>query len=155
MPVGVPGLYTLNRTQIVSGPLEEVFAFFQRPENLAELTPPELGFVILTPSPIKMGEGALIDYTIRSLGVRLRWTTLITEYDPPHKFCDVQIRGPYSFWHHTHLFAAVESGTEVTDEVRYMLPLGPLGRLAHTLFVHKQLTHIFDYRTETISRIFG
>ncbi len=155
MGIEVAGLYTLKRTQRIERSIEEVFDFFKKPENLAVITPPALGFVILTPSPIKMGEGALIDYTIRSVGVRLRWTTLITEYDPPYKFCDVQIRGPYSFWHHTHRFEALESGTQVVDEVRYMLPFGPLGRLAHTLFVQKQLTRIFDYRTETIRRIFG
>jgi ligand-binding SRPBCC domain-containing protein len=155
MPSGVPGLYTLKRTQIIRRPIEEVFAFFQQPENLAEITPPQLGFVILTPSPIRMGEGALFDYTIRSFGIRLRWTSLITEYNPPHRFADVQIRGPYSYWHHSHLFEKAESGTQVIDEVRYMLPFGPLGRLVHTLVVRKQLSDIFDYRMVTINKMFG
>ncbi len=151
----VPGLYTLKRTQTVQCPIEEVFAYFQRPENLEEITPPDLGFVILTPSPIRMGEGVLIDYTIRSFGVNLRWTTLITEYNPPHRFVDVQIRGPYSYWYHTHVFEPVESGTRVLDEVRYMLPFGPLGRMIHSFVVHRKLDRIFDYRRETIGRIFG
>lgn len=140
----------LEREQRVERPLGEVFSFFERPENLADITPPELGLVILSPTPITMREGALIDYSVKVMGVRLHWTTLISEYDPPHKFVDVQLRGPYSFWHHTHEFLAVDGGTAIRDCVRYVLPLGWPGQLVHRFVVQPQLHRIFDYRSEVI-----
>ena len=114
--------YTLKRQQLIRRPLEEVFPFFARPENLGLLTPPSLGFQMLPPAPIHMKEGALIDYAINLYGMHLRWTTVITHFDPPHAFADVQLRGPYSFWHHTHTFVESGNGTVATDEVRYAIP---------------------------------
>lgn len=142
--------YTLTAEQFVPRPLAEVFAFFERPENLAKITPPSLGFVIVTPTPIAMKADALIDYTIKVMGVRLRWRTLISHYDPPHAFVDEQINGPYRLWHHRHSFREVEGGTLISDEVKYALPLGILGRIAHSLFVKRQLRGIFAYRAEVI-----
>jgi ligand-binding SRPBCC domain-containing protein len=143
-------VYTLKAEQFVARPLAEVFAFFERPENLAKITPETLGFVILTPLPIEMRAGTLIDYTIKVMGFRLRWRTLISSYDPPHAFVDEQLKGPYTLWHHTHRFRAVEGGTMISDEVKYALPLGLLGRLAHALFVRRQLKGIFAYRFTAI-----
>src|SRR5689334_14782 len=97
--------YSLKTRHEVPAPLEEVFAFFSKPENLRELTPGNLGLQILTPGKIEMKEGAVIDYRIRLAGIPLRWTSLISVYLPPCKFIDVQLRGPYSFWQHTHSFA--------------------------------------------------
>ena len=148
-------LHVLERTQVLRGDVETVFQFFREPENLARITPPRLGFRILTPAPIVMKEGALLDYTIRWLGLPVRWTTFISHYEPPHLFVDVQIRGPYAFWHHLHRFRAVAGGTEMTDVVRYILPYGPLGGLAHGLLIRRQLCRIFDYRSDVIGRIFG
>lgn len=111
--------HTLFQQQLVRTPIAQVFEFFSRPENLERLTPPDLGFRILTPSPIAMKEGAVIDYTIRIAGLPLRWTTLITLYEPPHRFVDLQLKGPYSYWHHTHTFAETPDGTLLTDDVRY------------------------------------
>jgi hypothetical protein len=102
-----------------------------------------------------MKEGTLIDYTIRVLGLPVRWTTLITRYDPPHSFVDQQLRGPYSFWHHTHSFRPVDGGTEMKDSVLYLLPFGPLGRLAHVLAVRRQLRRIFDHRSLVIAARFA
>jgi len=147
--------HTLVREQIVHAPLNRVFGFFSNPENLSRLTPPELGFVILTPPPIGMRPGALIDYTIRLMGIRVRWTTLITGFDPGRSFVDEQLKGPYSFWHHTHTFREVPGGTLVRDEVRYALPFGILGSLAHALFVKGRLEEIFRYRARVIGEIFG
>lgn len=132
-------------------PAETVFAFFARPENLKLLTPPSLGFRILTPSVV-MREGALIDYSIRLLGIPVRWTTLIDSYAPPYRFSDVQLRGPYSYWHHTHLFEEKDGGTLMTDEVRFLLPFEPLGGLALPA-VEWQLDKIFRFRSETILSI--
>jgi len=143
--------YVLERKQFLSVPLDAAFRFFDRPENLAEITPTELGFRILTPSPIAMKEGALIDYTIRVLGLPVRWTTLITSYDPPRGFVDQQLKGPYSFWHHTHAFRAVDGGTEMTDTVRYLLPFGPLGALVHSMGVRQKLERIFEHRSQVIA----
>jgi len=148
-------VYELKHVQLLPLPVEQVFAFFERPENLAKLTPSSLGFEILTPSPIKMCSGALIDYSVRVLGLPVRWTTLITDYDPPHGFVDVQIRGPYSFWHHSHQFEAVEEGAVMTDTVRYVLPFSWVGRFVHVLFVRRQLHHIFSYRSEVLQSQFG
>ena len=144
------GTYTLHRRQFIAAPRAEVFAFFSRPENLALLTPQDLGFRILTPSPVRMEGGALIDYTIRILGAGIRWTTLVTEYEAPHRFVDVQLRGPYAYWHHAHEFTAIEGGTEMTDTVTYAMPLGVLGSVAHALLVRRKLEAIFDFRRERV-----
>jgi len=145
----------LKREQEIARPLKEVFAFFEKPENLAKITPPSLGFKILTPLPIEMREGALIDYTVNVFGLPQRWTTLITAYDPPHRFVDTQIKGPYDFWHHTHTFKEIDAGTLITDEVRYVLPFGLLGELAHIFVIEGQLRHIFNYRAQVIEKIFS
>ena len=146
---------TLTRKQFVPAPAERVFGFFSQPENLAALTPPDLGFVIHTPSPVAMREGALIDYTIRLLGMPVRWTTIITAYEPGRSFVDEQLRGPYSYWRHTHLFEDVPGGTLVSDSVRYALPFGRLGALVHRFAVKDRLREIFDYRESVIRTLFG
>ena len=147
-------LYTLSREQRVPYPLDEVFAFFAQPANLERITPPSLGFHILTPPPIAMREGGLIDYSLRVWGVSLHWRTLITAYEPPHRFVDEQIKGPYLFWHHTHTFREDDQGTVIGDTVRYVLPFGPLGRVAHAVYVRRDLERIFDYRAEVIAQVF-
>lgn len=148
-------IFLLEETQFIPRSRDVVFSFFQDPENLARITPPALGFLILTPGPIPMHAGSVIDYTIRISGLRLRWTTVISEYEPPAKFVDVQIRGPYSFWHHTHTFEEVPGGTRMTDQVRYALPFGPLGRLAQRLTVRKQIAAIFAHRRIAVERHFS
>ncbi|MFI5346614.1 MAG: TIGR01777 family oxidoreductase [Elusimicrobiota bacterium] len=147
-------VHKLRKEQLIRRPRAEVFDFFSRPENLARVTPPKLGFEILTPSPIEMKEGALVDYRIRLLGVPLRWRTLITAYEPPRRFVDEQLKGPYSFWHHTHEFEEVPEGTLVRDEVRYSLPLGALGDLFAGRFVAADLEEIFRYRRKVIASVF-
>jgi uncharacterized protein (TIGR01777 family) len=143
----------LSRTQWVPRPLEEVFAFFQRPENLKRLTPTDLGFEITTTPPVSMKAGAIIDYVVRPFGVPLHWRTLIETYDPPRSFTDLQLKGPYALWRHTHRFEAERGGTRMTDEVRYRLPGGPLGGLAAPL-VKRELERIFDYREREVSLLF-
>jgi len=146
-------VHVLRHTQVLPYQLHDLFPFFEKPENLALITPPGLGFRILTPSPIVMKVGTLIDYTIAVAGVRLRWTTLITTYNPPYEFVDEQLRGPYAFWFHRHLFKPVPGGTEMTDRVHYALPFGPLGALAHLLFVKRQVRGIFEYRTKVLGGV--
>lgn len=149
-------MYRLYRCQRVEQPLDNVFAFFERPENLERITPPHLRLHILTPSPIPMQVGTLIDYRIRLFGLPFRWTTYIARYEPPRLFVDVQLRGPYSFWHHTHRFTADGDGaTIVEDEVLYLLPAGVVGKVVYALFIHRQLKEIFDYRAQVIAKLFA
>lgn len=143
--------HTLRREQRLPGSPDDVFAFFGDARNLEAITPPLLRFEVLTPDPIAMGPGALISYRLRVRGMPVGWLTAIREWDPPHRFVDEQLRGPYALWHHTHTFEALEDGgTLMRDVVRYALPLGPLGELALRLFVRRDLEAIFDYRARRI-----
>jgi ligand-binding SRPBCC domain-containing protein len=135
---------SLHRRQWLARPLDDVFAFFARPENLPEITPPWLGFRIVTPGPLRMQSGLTIDYTLRVLGVRTRWRSLIAAYDPPRAFRDVQVIGPYRRWDHWHRFRPQDGGTLVEDLVLYEPPLGSLGTLLDVLFIRRQLAGIFD-----------
>lgn len=146
-------VHVLRQEQTLPAPIDDVFPFFARPENLGKLTPDFLGFRLLTPSPIPMHVGSLIDYVVTINGVPMRWTTCIAEYDPPHRFVDVQLKGPYSFWHHTHTFEPRGEETLIRDEVRYALPFGPLGEVAHALMVKRQLNTIFNYRRSYLAGI--
>ena len=149
------GVHVLECTQIVARPLDEVFAFFADALNLEAITPPFLRFRILTPRPIPMAPGTLIDYRLRLFGVPFRWRTRIERFEPGVGFVDAQLRGPYRLWHHTHAFEATAAGTRVRDVVRYALPLGPLGTLAHAVTVRRTLDDIFAFRRRRIEEIFA
>jgi len=148
-------IFRFNRQQFVRRPLRDVFEFFSRPENLAVITPPWLGFRIMTPSPIVMEKGTVIDYSIRVMGVRTRWQSLISEYEPLRAFVDQQVKGPYAFWHHTHTFTEADAGTLIDDEIHYALPFHFLGHIAHTLIVRRQLEKIFSHRARIIEHMFA
>lgn len=148
-------LHVLERTQHLSRAPEEVFPFFADAVNLERITPPWLGFRVVTPEPIEMRRGTLIDYRLRLHGVPLSWSTEIALWDPPHRFVDVQLSGPYRLWHHTHTFEPNGDGTLMRDLVRYALPLGPLGEVAHRLLVRRDLERIFACRHAAVKRILG
>lgn len=135
-----------EREQFIAAPVERVFAPFADAANLQAITPPWLHFRIISTPPIAMREGAVIEYWLRLHGVPVRWRTVIVEWDPPHRFVDVQQRGPFALWRHTHTFASAHGGTMVRDQVRYRVGKGPLGALAHRLFVGHDLERIFAYR---------
>lgn len=129
----------------------EVFAFFADAGNLEAITPPWLHFHIETPQPIGMRQGALIDYRLRLHGIPIRWKTQITAWDPPRRFVDEQIRGPYRLWVHEHTFIEDGEGTVVEDYVRYAVPFG---WLADRLVVARDLKAIFGYREERLKEVF-
>jgi len=145
--------YSLRRELWVPLPLPAVFDFFSRPENLERITPPWMRFRILTPRPIAMKPGATIAYALRVRGIPMRWLTEIEQWNPPHEFVDVQAKGPYKLWRHTHRFSESRGGTLIEDHVEYALPFGPLGRLVHWLQVTRDLQQIFDHRTQQVEAL--
>jgi ligand-binding SRPBCC domain-containing protein len=145
---------TLIKESVINRPLEEVFDFFSNAENLNLLTPAELEFKILTPTPIKMESGAIIDYSIKLGGIKFKWKTEITVWEPPYRFVDIQIKGPYGLWMHEHTFTKNGSSTIVKDKVDYISRGWFLEPLIHKLFVQKKLANIFDYRQNKLNLIF-
>lgn len=147
------GLWVLQSEQFIKLGLEKTFEFFSKAENLGELIPSFLRFDLLTPSPITMERGAIIQYRIHINRVPLRWRTLISEWEPPFRFVDVQQKGPYRFWRHEHTFESRQGGTLMKDRVEFRMPFGPLGKLALFLSVRKQLEAIWAHRERRIDEL--
>lgn len=145
--------HLLLREQVVPGAPRDVFEFYADAANLERITPGWLGFRIVTSSPIEMAPGTLIEYRLKLHRVPVRWLTRIETWEPGKRFVDVQVQGPYRLWHHTHTFEPHREGTRVRDRVRYALPFGPLGELAHRLFVQRDLERIFDFRHASVSKV--
>lgn len=147
--------YKISHHQLVPEPLEQVFAFFARAENLEAITPEWLKFQVLSVVPEPVQKGTLIEYRLKLHGLPLRWTSQIVEWEPPHQFIDLQLQGPYRLWRHTHRFIAEGGNTWIHDEVLYSLPLGSLGRMAHSLFVRRDVERIFAFRASAVRALFG
>ncbi len=144
--------YLLEREQRVELPIGAAFGFYGDALNLEAITPPWLGFEVTTPSPVQMRAGTLLDYRLKLHGVPVRWRTQIEVWEPPRRFVDIQLSGPYALWEHTHEFEPAGEGvTLIRDRVRYALPLGPLGEIAHRLFVRRDVERIFDYRRTAVA----
>jgi ligand-binding SRPBCC domain-containing protein len=135
--------FHLERTQVVAAPLEEAWRFYCEPANLEAITPPWLRFRIVD-VPERLEQGSLICYRLRLFGVPIGWLTEIRVWQPPRSFVDVQLRGPYHLWEHTHRLTPVDGGTEIHDHVRYQVPGGRVMEPA----VRRLLARIFDYRSE-------
>jgi ligand-binding SRPBCC domain-containing protein len=148
-------IHTLRRQQRLPGTPEHVFGFFADARNLEAITPPLLRFRVVEPEPVVMGAGTRIRYRLRIRGVLVHWHTAITLWEPPHRFVDEQLDGPYALWHHTHTFEADGDETIMRDVVRYRIGFGPLGALAHALVVRRDLERIFDYRAERVPQLLG
>jgi ligand-binding SRPBCC domain-containing protein len=150
-------IHELRREQVLDGTPEELFAFFADAVNLEALTPPLLRFRVLTPAPIEMRVGTFIQYRLRLHGVPVGWKTLIQAWEPPHRFVDVQVSGPYALWHHTHELSPVSRShptqTLMRDTVRYAIGFGPLGAIAHRLLVRRDVEAIFAFRAQEIPRL--
>lgn len=153
----VMAVYVLKTIQKIPSDIETVWKFFSRPDNLQEITPKDMNFVITTPYLSKEAyAGEIITYKVTPLpGIRLRWVTEITQVKAKEYFVDEQRFGPYALWHHEHHFKIIEGGVEMTDMVYYKLPLGFIGDLVHPLLVQKKLNDIFTYRFEKVEAIFG
>ena len=145
--------YIFKSNLTIDVPRDEVFAFFSDAENLERITPAELGFNIITPTPFEIRHGTLIDYKLTLHGFPMKWRSEITRWEPPHLFEDTQLSGPYKQWIHQHRFTEIEPDrTLMEDEVRYRLPLEPLGDIANFL-VGRQIANIFKYRNESVAGI--
>lgn len=149
-------LYRLQTVHRIPVSLDEAWAFFSNPTHLSFITPPWLDFQLTNEAPEHIRPGTIITYTIRPIWrVPVHWVTEVTHMDAPHLFVDEQRFGPYRFWHHQHHFRPVEHGVEVEDLVHYMLPLGPIGALAHAATVQRRLQEIFEFRRQALTRRYG
>lgn len=149
-------VHKLERAEFLPISKQEAWEFFSRPENLNELTPPDMEFRIEFLPDGKMYEGEIICYKIRLAPmIWTRWVTEIKSVKEGENFIDEQRAGPYQFWHHMHRFEEVEGGTKVTDLVHYAIGWGIFGEIAHALFVRKKLQHVFDFRRQKMQELFG
>lgn len=146
------GRFELRAGLWLPRPIGEVFEFFSDAGNLDAITPNSIRFVILTPRPVDMHEGTLLDYRLKVRGVPLRWRSLISAWEPPHRFVDEQVRGPYRTWIHEHTFEERDGGTLCGDHVIYDMICG---RLANALFVQRDLRHIWEYRCAKLRELVG
>ena len=151
------GFFYLHKEQLLPVDQSTAWAFFSSPNNLALITPPEMDFTPLTTfnEGQEIYTGMLIDYIVKPLlGIPLHWQTEIKNVNKPHSFTDIQLKGPYRFWEHIHTFTQTDNNVLMKDEVKYQLPLGRVGNLAHALLVKKKLEALFKYRKAAIERIF-
>jgi ligand-binding SRPBCC domain-containing protein len=144
----------LERTTIINRPCSEVFDFFSKAENLNKITPPDLNFKIMTDGSIEMKKGTLINYRIKIWGIPLQWQTLISEWNPPHSFADMQLKGPYSKWIHKHSFQEKDGQTIMHDKVEYRARGWIFEPMLEYLLVKRKLKKIFDYRQKSCETLF-
>lgn len=147
-------VHKLESYQFIDKPLEEVFNFFSNPHNLKKITPHDINFRVIEMTTEKIQKDTIIEYRLNKYEIPMKWKSLISEWNPPYKFVDIQEYGPYKYWHHTHQFIPIKNGTIIVDKVNYTLPLGPLGDIANFLFVKKDIQNIFNFRKKVLGNIF-
>lgn len=149
--------YKLYREQQLKCDLQTAWNFFSSPMNLSEITPKEMGFVVVSDlNQDEIAEGLIIDYFVSPiLGIRLKWKTKITAVEKNKSFADFQVHGPYKYWNHFHEFIPNGNGVLMKDTVDYELPMGILGTVAHGIFVKRKLDQIFDYRYRVLEKLFN
>ncbi len=151
-------MHTFKTIQQLPISIEQAWEFFSTPSSLQTITPAYMGFVITGGynTGEKMRKGMRISYKVKPmLSIPLTWVTLISDVEQPHFFADEQLKGPYAYWRHEHRFKEIEGGVEMEDIVTYQVPLGPIGKIANSLFVKRQLKSIFDYRYKVLENLFG
>ncbi|WP_199118030.1 SRPBCC family protein [Pedobacter sp. ASV28] len=148
--------YELYRETLLPVNIDEAWQFFSNPYNLAEITPKEMDFKVVTKElPSEIHSGLTILYTVKPLAnVPLKWLSKIREVEAPYRFVDEQLKGPYAYWYHEHTFEEKEGLTVMKDKITYAVPMGWLGQLANTLLVRRKLEQIFDYRSQKILKLF-
>lgn len=146
--------HSLHRDQWVPASLPQVFSFFSDARNLDRITPPWLNFKVIGPTNLELSAGTLIHYKLSWYGIPLGWTSRIEEWCPPRQFVDVQLKGPYRRWHHTHTFEARDGGTLISDTVHWQVPMGAVGDFFAGWLVRRDVERIFDYRAKQIPELF-
>lgn len=149
-------IYTLHQTQKLPISLETAWEFLCNPANLSKLTPPEMNMKIISGADRPMYAGQVLQYSVTPLaGFKTKWVSEITQYEDKNYFVDVQLYGPYAFWHHKHFVKEIEGGVEMEDIIDYKVPFGILGQLVHPILVKPKLNDIFNYRTQKLEELFG
>lgn len=150
-------IYNLKTEHLLPVSIDKAWDFFSSAKNLARITPPEMDFKILSNLDEKeIYEGMLIDYIVKPVfGIPLKWQTEIFKVNKPHSFTDRQLKGPYKIWEHTHTFISQDNGTLIRDEIKYQIPFGIVGQLAHSVFVREKVKDIFRFREKALNKIFG
>lgn len=149
-------MFTLKKEQFLKTDIKSAWDFFSNPANLSKITPPWLNFKIVSPLPEKMYPGMIVEYRVHPFwDIPVKWITEITHVNEPYFFVDEQRFGPYKFWHHKHFFKETDGGVHMNDEVHYILPMGFLGKILNDIIVKNRLKEIFEYRFETLEKIFN
>ena len=150
-------MFTYEQSQKVPAPIEQVWDFISSPANLKHITPPYMGFDVMTPNlPEKMYEGMIIRYNVSPLaGIKMEWVTEITHIKDLEFFVDMQQKGPYKFWHHQHHLKEIDGGVLMHDIVNYEPPYYFIGQIANKIIINKKLNEIFDFRRNKMEEVFG
>jgi len=150
-------IHTLETRQVIKASLQQAWDFFSSPRNLSRITPPEMGFTILSDLPERMFAGMMIEYKVTPLfGIPITWLTEISQVREGEFFVDEQRVGPYAIWHHEHHFKDLGDGrVEMHDRVTYVPPCGLLGELVHPFIIKPQLDKIFAFREQAVTELFG
>ena len=149
-------IYTLHKTQKLPITLDTAWEFLCNPANLSKLTPPAMHMTIVSGADRSMYAGQVLQYSVTPVaGIKTKWVSEITQFEDKKYFVDLQLYGPYAFWHHTHFVKEIDGGVEMEDIINYKVPLGILGQLIHPIMVKPKLEEIFKYRTQKLEELFG